>query len=670
MRLLNKIILKEKTLSDFSLHVFQKLYEIDSFSSIKQYLVECNPKYKIQIEDCHADLRGLFLQTTADGVTEANNKTVKSATGKERPVARWFTTPFLIDGLVYFLSNQWSFESDKSNPTFVELKKVVDFCYPDYSIKKDESYFYLYSVNNNQIYDSLQIIYYGAPGTGKSHGIEKQTAGQEVIRTTFHPDSDYSTFVGAYKPAMEKSKRKQNARLSDDELAKKLNEYYNESTSGKIESIQSFCIDYVDSIAEGVASAKELAVKAGLSDNYGVEIYKYANICRRLAKPTEDRKIVYKFIPQAFTQAYVKAWQDLSKPVFLVIEEINRGNCAQIFGDIFQLLDRKDNRYSSYAINPNEDIMLYLNEEFEVHGIDSSAPEEIKSGEKLCLPPNLYIWATMNTSDQSLFPIDSAFKRRWDWKYVPIDTRKEDWAIVANGNKYVWGSFLEKINEEIGETTSSEDKKLGFYFCKAKDGEITAERFVSKVLFYVYNDVFKDYGFEREFFKDENGKTMAFQSFYNVDGSVNEAQVEKILKTLKVDLSETEENEVSKDEEQTLIEEGSSTGGGKHDFISSITIDGENFSKDKMTHFEMYMNTLKKIGIDRVAPIIESCKYKRLKCDLATKTPNETILNSKYEYVKEGEYYFVKGAADETLINVLKVVKEALKLNLEIEIYN
>ncbi len=323
--------------------------------------------------------------------------------------------------------------------------------------------------NTNPSKFSLQTIFYGAPGTGKSHKVKEVTETlpkSDVFRTTFHPDSDYSTFVGCYKPKM---------------------------------------------------------VKAPIRDSSGHEI---TSACE-----DEKKRIAYEYEPQAFLKAYVRAYET-ANPVYLVIEEINRGNCAQIFGDMFQLLDRNENGESDYAIKPETAIQEFLNEKLEKCDI---ADEAVKSGEEMRLPSNLHIWATMNTSDQSLFPIVSAFKRRWDWKYVPIDTQKEDWSIAVNGQDYSWSSFLNKINFEIQDTTSSEDKQLGFYFCKAENSIISAEKFVSKVLFYIYNDVFKDYGFEREMFKDEEGKVISFRSYYYADGSINGNKVAKILDNLKVE---------------------------------------------------------------------------------------------------------------------------------------
>lgn len=171
---------------------------------------------------------------------------------------------------------------------------------------------------------------------------------------------------------------------------------------------------------------------------------------------TEDR-IVYEFVEQSFLQAYINSWKTLpeEKPQYLVIEEINRGNCAQIFGDLFQLLDRNDEGFSEYPINADSDMKKQLNKAF--HGLEIPQKNSINEmfegrdvvkgvldGDLLLLPNNLYIWATMNTSDQSLFPIDSAFKRRWDWKYVPISDAGKDWMINVMVTSMIGGTFLRK----------------------------------------------------------------------------------------------------------------------------------------------------------------------------------------------------------------------------------
>ena len=266
---------------------------------------------------------------------------------------------------------------------------------------------------------NLQQIYYGAPGTGKSYKINEITKStKNFTRTTFHPDSDYSTFVGCYKPTMEPT---------------------GTIVGGK-----------------------------------------------------EQTKISYSYVAQAFLQAYTAAWKNTNEPYYLIIEEINRGNCAQIFGDLFQLLDRDENGMSSYGITPDKDIANYLRKEFAKSEIENA---DIKNGNTMMLPSNLYILATMNTSDQSLFPIDSAFKRRWDWEYVPIEDAGKKHYIKVGNKKYDWWTFIDTINNSIDHITGSEDKKMGYWFVKPQnnDREITAKQFVGKVLFYLWNDVYKDY---------------------------------------------------------------------------------------------------------------------------------------------------------------------------------
>ncbi len=239
--------------------------------------------------------------------------------------------------------------------------------------------------------------------------------------------------------------------------------------------------------------------------------------------------ISYSFVPQTFTKAYLRAWQT-EEPVYLVIEEINRGNCAQIFGDLFQLLDRK-NGFSEYPIKPDNDLATYIGEQLSKESREGIL-ETVKSGEELILPPNLYIWATMNTSDQSLFPIDSAFKRRWEWKYLPIENADKGWKIQVNGSVYDWYQFLEVVNREVFDLTHSEDKQLGYFFVKAKNNVVDAETLVNKVYFYLWTDVFKMYGIPPVI---GSGKDWSFAKFYNPDGSVNETKVKELMSKLQIE---------------------------------------------------------------------------------------------------------------------------------------
>lgn len=219
-----------------------------------------------------------------------------------------------------------------------------------------------------------------------------------------------------------------------------------------------------------------------------------------------------------FTNAYIKAWENTNRPVYLIIEEINRGNCAQIFGDLFQLLDRdKETGKSEYPVKADKDLVAYIEKEL---GNDH---EGIKNGE-LCLPSNLIIYATMNTSDQSLFPMDSAFKRRWDWEYVPINYDKSidsgKFIIKIDDVEYLWVDFLKIVNDKIYDVTSSEDKQMGNFFIKKN---IDAKDFVNKVMFYLWNEVCKEeYGTQRNFFRrGQDGKTeFKFIDLFSVDQTI------------------------------------------------------------------------------------------------------------------------------------------------------
>ena len=418
--------------------------------------------------------------------------------------------PFVINEIIANVINSYSEvlsvkSIDKDNEKFEVslLPNYKEIIKRKYKMNKKD-YFDLFSdikLTNHQD-DPKQQIFYGAPGTGKSHEIKEKTKGESVIRTTFHPDSDYSTFVGAYKPTMDN------------------------------------------------VEAKVVPVVLGES----------GTVFNKNEGTYQEKRIVYQFVMQAFLKAYLSAWKKYAEaigdevdPQFLIIEEINRGNCAQIFGDLFQLLDRGDNGFSEYPIEADNDLQREIERAFMEHkdyklkegvkinvegvledytsNYGATLSEDIQSGRVLLLTPNLYIWATMNTSDQSLFPIDSAFKRRWDWKYMKIaegrdsETKKPlNWVVKfdyeEDGKPYTfecsWWQFILAINEKIANATSSDDKKLGYFFCKPKtqgSKEIDAERFVGKVVFYLWNDVFKDE--DNAIFKviEGNGEP-SFDAFY------------------------------------------------------------------------------------------------------------------------------------------------------------
>lgn len=294
------------------------------------------------------------------------------------------------------------------------------------------------------------VIYFGAPGTGKSYQIRKdydalniKEGNIEVV--TFYPEYDYFSFIGGYKP--------------------------NNGADG----------------------------------------------------------IEYSFVEQVFIKIYKSAWKSVkdgnSEELYLlIIEELNRGNCAEIFGDIFQLLDRNPD----YAVTPSKELSQHIIKEL---GSDHPA---IQNG-KLRLPPNLLIWATMNTSDQSLFPLDSAFKRRWTWKYMPINYDLEDESNLSasfrininDKESFSWLEFIKQVNELIrGVSHLGEDKCLGNYFINPENSILELDEFINKVLFYIWCDVFRDE--ESEFYDGAS-----FYDLYNGEKS-KEEQIKELLKHLSV----------------------------------------------------------------------------------------------------------------------------------------
>ena len=427
-----------------------------------------------------------------------------------------------------------------------ELDRIIE------SLKKDEDFLSYNSKGNNQYTNalayyrryllalqlsqatpskgerssvplSLQIIYFGAPGSGKSHKVAEDLAGisrENIFRTTFHPDYDYASFVGCYKPIVSSPSRQD---LSFEELKSHIQEEVDKNPD---HTISKFTIKYYRSIQKLLETPQRKELRAEIQkclqrDNDGKAQHTYMNQAIALGEYLEkeglwrdDSTITYAFTPQVFTNAYVRAWEHPNEKVYLVIEEINRGNCAQIFGDLFQLLDRKEDGTSCYPIRADKDLADYLQ-----HVLNGDAKRGIEGG-NLCLPPNLHIIATMNT-DQSLFPMDSAFKRRWDWEYIPINYSDEvksgQFVITINDKNYKWVTFLKAVNRHIRDLTHSEDKQMGNFFVK---NSIEKEAFKSKVMAYLWHEVCKDeYGTQGNFFRSyeeekKDVKEFSFNELY------------------------------------------------------------------------------------------------------------------------------------------------------------
>ena len=491
----NEIIFSKKNLAPLIFEAFSYLQEKGLVVSLFRYASETVPnsgkedERLVRLDDGNGHkLTGLFLKASKESMLERN----------ARRAPRWFEAPFIINGKEYYLSSQWNASGD-FQLTLPNLNYFLKECCRNESdgstfsiYKNDDEFIFAQGKfeDNNEVllqkspdfkeYEKkqrpvlkekaspLQKIFFGAPGTGKSFKVNEAVQNQEVFRTTFHPDYDYAQFVGAYKP-----KR-----------------------------------------------------------------------C-----DSDPEKITYSFTPQVFAKAYAAAWKlylqrdsrlrgnddkngenDSGKDiqVYLVIEEINRGNCAQIFGDIFQLLDRDGEGFSQYSIDADCDFAEWLKEDSIQKTIWSDYETKVGDG-KLKLPPNLNILATMNTSDQSLFPMDSAFKRRFDWEYVPISFTDEKGnekeaakyeidVPDANGKNYLWKNFVEAVNDKILDLTESEDKQLGEFFIKPDNGNIISkERFLGKVMFYLWNEVCKDEHKNGSFFRakiNDKEDFFTFQDLY------------------------------------------------------------------------------------------------------------------------------------------------------------
>lgn len=491
--------------------------------------------YKVDVEQFHF-------------VTQVEKESVKEALLKSQPK---YHAPLNINGGVnqgyLFPANEAmvdiilrkALEIDQSPQQVEIVKKIQEKLNIDLSKKNESEPAQGQDAMNKN--NSIQKIFFGAPGTGKSFKVNEAVQNQQVFRTTFHPDYDYAQFIGAYKP--KKVQNIDDGSLSKEQLAQKLSDVFPNNGDREIDkttAITLFGLQYANSLKG--KNMNEIVRLSEIGEDQYKSAYLSAAVKARLQLSDVDEKITYSFVPQVFAKAYAAAWKlylqrdsrdsigasplqnDSGKDIqlYLVIEEINRGNCAQIFGDIFQLLDRDADGFSQYSIDADCDFATWLKEDSILKTVWSEYETKVGDG-KLKLPPNLNILATMNTSDQSLFPMDSAFKRRFDWEYVPINYEKSeaDFIVGDTGFNFKWLDFLKKVNADIYKITQSEDKQMGEFFIKPKNKDyITLEEFRSKVLFYLWDSVYKDELDSKlvfHFAYPEKGPDVTFQRLFNSD---------------------------------------------------------------------------------------------------------------------------------------------------------
>lgn len=400
--------------------------------------------------------------------------------------------------------------ADLLNGTYVSDEEYVEESEDSLQIKYKTGYKSDFAMNR---------IIFGAPGTGKSYTINKEAKlliGEDnetdYERVTFHPDYSYANFVGTYKPVMVGKGRQFSADPDTDYVVSVLNDK-GKSAQEKYDMLfERFRGDgltrlpvllglYTDEIfktrkQDGTDAAGDNSVER----NHGRAIRKYVKL---IDGQEEAGDIAYEYVPGPFMRVYVNALKnartDNPKPYLLIIEEINRANVAAVFGDVFQLLDRNDDNVSEYPIQASEDIKKYLAKEL------GGTPDDYT---KIRIPDNMFIWATMNSADQGVFPMDTAFKRRWDFTYLGIDDSDTDirGKYVEVGSKYKqrieWNSLRKAINDFLAAEKINEDKQLGPYFISmdivvpADDGNtIDSKRFCNvfkhKVLMYLFDDAAK-----------------------------------------------------------------------------------------------------------------------------------------------------------------------------------
>lgn len=375
----------------------------------------------------------------------------------------------------------------------------------------------VYKTGLSSTFERNRIVF-GAPGTGKSFMINKECAQligdeneTEYERVTFHPDYSYANFVGTYKPVMKKNHFGLYAQNTEKEVIEVLKDssltaqekydlLYDKFKGDGLTRLPILLGLYTDETLKTKKADGTPAVDSNsVERNHGRAIRPY--VCLDTQEEVKE-EISYEYIPGPFMRVLVKALKSAMtknpQPYLLIIEEINRANVAAVFGDIFQLLDRGDDNCSEYPIEATEDMKKYLSKEL---GLSE------ESFNKIRIPDNMFIWATMNSADQGVFPMDTAFKRRWDFTYIGIDDNDKDLRgkTVVLGSKVKqkveWNALRKAINNFLAKQKINEDKQLGPYFISRKivvpenGNEIDSDKlikvFKNKVIMYLFEDAAK-----------------------------------------------------------------------------------------------------------------------------------------------------------------------------------
>ena len=411
-----RISKKARFIAEGVFRYFWGIDELKSFSDIKSYTLE------------NYSAASTPFNTTS--IFKLSDTILSQEELTSAGTLRYFVEPLAFvegTGLYVYLTTQWTnTEGDEWKLSFEKLKSIFEEKYPQYSITDEDGLFKLMnkegqegSADTPAATGASNVIYYGAPGTGKSHTINESIVEDYTVRTVFHADTQNSDFLGCLKPKM------------------------------------------------------------------------------------QDNDIRYEFRSGPFTDAVIKAFQEPNEQHWLVIEEINRAPAAAVFGEIFQLLDREPSGESSYSINLSDLDMI--------QHIESATGKILDKG-MLKIPSNLSLLATMNSSDQAVMPLDTAFKRRWNFRYIPLDfdnSYKKIGKACSDGTLYIqdetsvgdtpqekqitWKDFAIAINDILTENGIPEDKHLGPFFLS--DNELTDENrresLTGKLFMYLWDDVLR-----------------------------------------------------------------------------------------------------------------------------------------------------------------------------------